>query len=307
MRTWLVLVAVALVALAAAADGLRGHSSERPAREATRESRVTSATPFSAGLGTIYYSDPRECFLKGVTFPNLQSAPPPKLRSCRFALSPDGRTALRGDTVWQPQGGLFARERTGLVEVGSPASRQTHTFVGQTPAFKPDGTLTYVRGDEVVEWSTRCAPGATLVTLPGDNATARCLRVLLRARATSLVWLTDTRAVAILGDGELAIFAGGRSVLRTPLSPARRARVEASPTGSFFAVWLDGELAGAFDPDGASIVMPPVPGVRALACSPDEQWCAVATGRGSVFAFRPDTGDARLRLLGFRARDLAWR
>ncbi|HEX5468047.1 MAG TPA: hypothetical protein VFW80_03265, partial [Gaiellaceae bacterium] len=211
------------------------------------------------------------------------------------------------EAVWQPQGGLAAIPRGSSFELVSPASSQTIEVSGTAPAFKPDGTLTYVRGRELVEWSGRCRAGDRLFTLPNDNATARCLHVLLREPARSVAWLTNGRFAATLPHGDLAIFADGRSVFRTALLPAGIARVEASPRRDFFTVWLDGDLLGAFDSNGAPVVMPPVPAGRALACAPDEAWCVLATSGGSVYLFRPGTGDARLRRLDFRARDLAWR
>src|SRR5439155_15820813 len=109
-------------------------------------------------------------------------------------------------------------------------------FPGRAPAFKPDGTFTYVRHDQIVEWATRCPSRSRLFTLTGDGAIARCPKTLLTlddlagllltrpSRITRLAWLSETRLVALagalipgLGYAESgAVVEGRRLVGRTP-------------------------------------------------------------------------------------------
>ena len=311
MRTWLVLAAVLAVAAAAVADAVHGHlgqaSPPRPLRD-TPAARIVPPGAPAGFMGTVYYSDPDDgCRLKALQLPGFADAAPPEFRACRFALSPDGRTVLRAGAVWSPGGGLAAVPRGAAFELESPASSQAIRVTGKEPAFKPDGTLTFLLDGRLVEWTNRCHTGDRLFTLPGDNATARCVRILLREPAKSVAWLTDTRFVAILADGAFAIFDGRRALIRRPLPRGRSARVEPSPRRTFFTLWLDGELSGGFDRNGAQIALPPLTDVRALAWSPTERWGVLATDRGSVYLFRPDTGDARIRRLDVAGRDLAWR
>jgi hypothetical protein len=311
MRTWVVLAAVLAIAATAVADALRGDLTKASRQEpltSTAAARIVPPGVPDGFMGTLDYSDPDdECRLHTLALPGFASGPPPKFRGCRFSLSPDGRTALPRGAVWQPRGGLVAIPRGGSFELASPASRQTLRIVGTEPAFKPDGTLTYVRGGDLVEWTTRCGLSDRLFTLPGDNATARCVRTLFRRATTSVAWLSNSRFVAIVAHGRLAIVDAGRLVIERSLPPETRARVEPSPRGTFFTLWIDGRLFAAFDRNGGQIAFPPVPDVQAAVWSPSERWGMLATARGSVYLFRPNTGDARLRRLDISARDLAWR
>jgi hypothetical protein len=307
VRTWLVLAAVVAVAVVAAADALRAHLTHAsvPTREPQPVARIVPPGAADGFMGPLYYSDPRdECRLHVVDLPGFADVPPPKFRGCRFSLSPDGRTAARAGAVWQPQGGLVALPGRSSFELASPASSQTLRVSGTAPAFKPDGTLTYVRGGSLVEWTTRCRQSERLFTLPADNATARCRRTLLAEPVTELVWLTNARFAAVDKNGEVVIYEAGKGVSR-PLAVGGQPRLEVSPRRSFVSVWLSGLLFAVLDADGSSVVFPPIHGVRSLVWSPDERWGAVATDE-SVYIFRANTGAARLRRLDFVARDLAW-
>jgi hypothetical protein len=287
--------------------------------------------------GALYYSDVSdECRLSGLTLPDLRNpafdpstGAPPKLRSCRFSLSRDGQAALPDDAEWSPQGGMYALEDDNMIELGSSASQQALHFPGSSPAFKPDGTFTYVRENQVVEWTTSCPRGSRLFTLPGDNATVRCRRVVLstgdlrRALISAdasgplipkdLAWLSDTRLVTVVGDAGISGYREHLSVIngqligRVVISEfGEGLRLEASPRGSFFTAWYGDSLVTIRDRNGDLVTFPTIPRVRALTWSPDERWTAVATER-SVFVFRTNTREARVRRLPIVAYDLAWR
>jgi hypothetical protein len=324
--TWLVVGALVALVAVAVADALRGSGEKRQAhRPSISVPLIPGNEPASSAMGgVLYYSNAkRDCRLDGLILPDLLAARRPKLRSCRFSSSPDGAFALPGAAEWSPHGGLYAREVDDVIEVGSPFGREPLRFPGRAPAFKPDGTFTYVRGSEVVEWTTRCPPGSRLFTLTGDNAAARCRRTLLTgldvARAvpgrirgiSSLAWLSNTRLAAVvdeeptkLGSPEfVAVLEGRRLVAATPHSFSLT--IDVSPRGGYFAIWFEAALE-LRDRDGRQIVFPPLRDVRALAWSPDERWTAVAT-RHSVYVFRTNEGEARVRRLPIEARDLAWR
>jgi hypothetical protein len=331
--TWLLVGALAALGAVAAADALRGDGTRvvpLPRTTATVALIPRNEPAASAMSGVLYYSNPEDdCRLDGLSLPDLGNGPPPKLRSCRFSLSPDGQTGLPGEAEWSIQGGVYAREADNMIELGSPASRQTLHFPGRAPAFKPDGTFTYVRKNEVVEWTTSCPRGSRLFTLPGDNATARCRRVvlstgdlrraLISADATGplipkdLAWLSNTRLVTVVGDAgisgyreHLSVIDSGRVVGVTISEFGEGLRVEASPHGNFFTAWFGNSLVTIRDREGDLISFPPLPRVRAVTWSPDERWTAVATAH-SVFVFRTNEGEARVRRLPILASDLAWR
>jgi hypothetical protein len=286
--------------------------------------------------GVLYYSDVSdECRLQRLTLPDLRNpafdpgaGAPPKLRSCRFSLSPDGQAAFPDDAEWSPQGGMFALEDDNMIELGSSASQQALHFPGSAPAFKPDGTFTYVRENEVVEWTTSCPGGSRLFTLPGDNATARCRRIVLsrgdvrRALMSAdasgplvlkaLKWLSDTRLVTVVGDAGVSGYREHLSVIdvRQLIGVVisefgEGLRLEASPRGNFFSAWYGDSLSTIRDRNGDLVTFPAIPRVRALTWSPDERWTAAATAR-SVFVFRTNTSEPSVRRLPIEAYDLAW-
>jgi hypothetical protein len=331
--TWLLVGALVALGSVAVADALRGDGTKvvpRPRTPAT-VALITRNEPAASGLsGVLYYSNAEDdCRLDGLSLPDLGNAPPPKLRSCRFSLSRDGQAAFPDDAEWSPQGGMYAREDDNMIELGSSASHQALHFPGSAPAFKPDGTFTYVRENEVVEWTTSCPRGSRLFTLPGDNATARCRRVVLstgdlrRARIggegsgpliqKDLAWLSDTRLVTVLGDAgisgsreHLSVIDDGQLIGAVISEFGEGMRVEASPHGNFFTAWYGDSLVTIRDRNGDLVTFPTIPRVRALTWSPDERWTAVATEH-SVFVFRTNTSEPSVRRLPIVAYELAWR
>ena len=308
MRTWLVLAAVLAVAAAAAADALRGglrNNSVTPAAPAAERRIVPPGVPAGA-MGTVFYSDPEDdCRLHSLRLAGFTEAKPPNYGECRFSLSPDGTRAAPEGSVWSPLGGVVAVPREDGFALESDG--QTIVVRGRAPAFKPDGTLTQVRDDKLIEWSIACRHSERLFTLPGDNATARCVHTVYPHPVKALVWFTDSRFAAVLPKGELVIAEDGDVVVRAELPPFRTASLELSPKRTFATLWLGGELAGTFGAEGGPAPIAPVGVVDAIAWSPSERWILAATREGTVFLLRPDAGDARVRRLGISARDLAWR
>jgi hypothetical protein len=308
MRTWLVLAAVLAVAAAAVADALHGSltSDAHPAAETAVRRIVPPGVP-AGFMGSVFFSDPSDgCRLHTLQLAGFTDAVPPASHDCRFSLSPDGTRAAPAGSSWSPLGGVVAVPGAGDFVLRS-ASGQTVEVRGSAPAFKPDGTLTYLRDGKLVEWTIRCSPRRRLFTLPGDNATARCIRVVYPRPLTSAVWFSATRFAAITRTSRLLIVDSRRVVVRAHLLPHRTAVLSISPRHTDASIWIGGELFGTFDANGGQVTMPALAGVRALAWSPSERWALLATERDSVYLFRPATGDARLRRLDIRARDLAWR
>jgi hypothetical protein len=309
MRTWLVLAAVLAVAAAAAADALRGGLRDRDVKATApaAEGRIVPPGVPSGFMGTVFYSDPADgCRLHSLRLVGFTDARPPNYTGCRFSLSPDGTRAAPGGSVWSPLGGVVAVPRDegfGL----ETAAGQTVVVRGRAPAFKPNGTLTQVHDGALVEWSIDCRPGDRLFTLPGDNATARCVRTVYPHPVEAVAWFSDARFVAVLPAGKLVIVDHGHVLVRADLPRFHTASLELSPKRSLATLWLDGELAGTFDAGGGPAPIAPVGTVTSLAWAPSERWVVAATREGAVFLLRPDTGDARVRRLGISARDLAWR
>jgi hypothetical protein len=341
--TWLLVGALVALGSVAVADALRGGGEREVVNWNPRSIPSPAVTtvplePASPALsGALYYSDVTDdCRLSGLTLPDLRNpafdpstGAPPKLRSCRFSLSHNGQAAFPDDAEWSPQGGMYAREDDNMIELGSSASQQALHFPGSAPAFKPDGTFTYVRENEVVEWTTSCPRGSRLFTLPGDTATARCRRVVLstgdlrRARIggegsgplipKDLAWLSDTRLVTVVGDAgvsgyreHLSVIDDGQLIGAVISEFGEGLRVETSPRGSFFTAWYGDSLVTVRDRNGDLVTFPTIPRVQAVTWSPDERWTAAATAH-SVFVFRTNTSEASVRRLPVMAYDLAWR
>jgi hypothetical protein len=334
--TWLLVGALVALGSVAVADALR----EGGAREVVssnpgpRSSPAVTTVPLEpaspAMRGVLFYSNvEHRCRLEGVIMPGLEAARSPRLGSCRFSISGNAQAAFPGKAAWSPHGGLYAREINGMIEFGSPFSHQKLRFPGRAPAFKPGGTFTYVRDNEVVEWTTRCPPGSRLFTLTGDNATVRCRRVVLsRAdlrRALNrgersgplipkdLAWLSNTRLVTVVGDAgvsgyreHISVIENGQLIGVAISEFGEGLRLEGSPRGNFFSAWYGDSLVTIRDRNGDLVSLPTIPRAQAVTWSPDERWTAAATAH-SVFVFRTNTDDARVRRLPIVAYDLAWR
>jgi hypothetical protein len=311
--TWLLLGALAALASVAVADAVRGSAETRkvspPKISVPLIPRNEPAA--SAMAGVLYYSDRVDCRLRGLRLPDLAETNVPELGSCSFTVSPDGQDALPGEATWSPAGGLYARTRGGLIELGSPTSEQALHFPGSAPAFKPDGTFTYVRGGDILEWTTSCPRGARLFTLPGDNATARCQRIVAHVGSgtvRSLAWLTNRRMALIAQpSNQMVTIREGRLHVSTGTPGHRLSDLQVSPLGTYVSARADrGGGLLVLGADGHPVALPSFKGPRSITWSTDERWTAVATAN-SVFVFRTDAGEARLRRLPIHAYEVAWR
>jgi hypothetical protein len=333
--TWLLVGALVALSSVAVADALRGGGqkeavSSNPGPRPLPAVTTLPLEPASPAMsGVLYYSNAeRRCRLDGVIMPGLEAARSPRLGSCRFSISGNGQAAFPGKASWSPHGGLYAREIDGMIEFGSPFSHEALRFPGRAPAFRPDETFTYVRNNEVVEWTTECPPGSRLFGLTGDSAKVRCRRVvlsrgdlrraLLSADASGplvlkdLEWLSDTRLVIVVGDAgvsgyreHLSVIDDGQLIGVVISEFGEGLRLEASPGGNFFTAWYGDSLVTILDRETDPIVFPQLPNVRAITWSPDEHWTAAATPN-SVFVFRTNEAEARVRRLPIVAYDLAW-
>jgi hypothetical protein len=126
-------------------------------------------------------------------------------------------------------------------------------------------------------------------------------------------WLSDSRLVTVVGDAgvsgyreHLSVIDDGQLIGPVISEFGEGLRLEASPRGSFFTAWYGDSLVTIRDRNGDLVTFPTIPRGRAVTWSPDERWTAVATEH-SVFVFRTNTGEARVRRLPIVAYDLAWR
>jgi hypothetical protein len=339
--TALIAVALVGVAIAAAVDAIRPRN-EKQARarpssasepitpELAARDRVTdnlAAALEGEGItGVLYYSDREdECRLDAVRLPSLDQVTPPKLSSCRFELPPDPEpTATLAGVTWNPSGHLAAYCRRGRVIVMNATGETLHELEGCAPAWKPNGTLTFVRNGEVVD----CGDGGRCERLALSR---RDLRQALRRtsierlfrtvafRVREVAWFTNTRLGAIIredyegspGRQLPIVLDGGRAVNPAGSIPfqhlsfgsmsPKRTEVALEVEG-FDNPWLlnrDGGYSAQWSP-------PSLNNVVALAWSPDERWRAVAT-RTSIYLFERYLEQPRIFRLPIAAADVTWR
>jgi len=157
-------------------------------------------------------------------------------------------------------------------------------FEGTSPAFKPDGILTFVRDGTLREWTGRCPEPARKVVFEGLYDVARCDRPVAGAPrdVREVAWLSVRDYAVVAGpDGatSLEVVRGGRTERLFNSVGARMGALEASPSGRYVVVRLDGALT-LFRTD-VSRALRPLPAndelVRSITWSRDERLAALAT------------------------------
>jgi len=327
--TWIVVAAVAAVGIAAVVDALPTDrsSNELPPAGTLLEKRPRPAGTFDAN-GVLYYTDDL-CRLRAVGLPSFAPVAALEWDECSFSLSPDGQSVLGAGVLWEPQGGKRVAGIGGLVYVVSDPAGWEYRFRGDAPAYKPDGTLTFVRKAEVVELTGYCRPRRKAPWCERVLLTSRDLLAPLRAdpgaidgvAVKAIAWLTETRLIAAVAFGDrrdemIAVYEG-KTLIRTISGfGGRVAELLVSPGRSYAAARLERPSGFVLlDAEGDPFILeeiqrdfsgrPPFTGGRALTWSPDDAWTAIARRETIVF-FRmgpehPDVVHAPLV-----AHDLAW-
>jgi hypothetical protein len=177
---------------------------------------------------------------------------------------------------------------------------------GCAPAWRPDGSMTYVRRGAIVQFPRvgRAQVLRSRNQLSAALARFRALRGTSDWRVTSIAWLASTRFAVLAHSNArrvVAVFAGRKIVGLRQRVPTGLGELRASPHGDFLV------LRG----HGRAVVystrkrgLPRVPGfasAAAVAWSSDERWHALARA-GEIVVVGP-----RAQLtLHVRARDVAW-
>lgn len=321
--TWVVVAAVGTIAALAAADALRGDGDAKtsPGSETTtttpRPVTLRETLRTEAITGLVLYSDPN-CAVHSLLLPRMidelvREDGGGELVRCRFELG-GGRFLEEGDVV-NRDGGLVARCQGGravVFELESGVGRRSYR--GCPPAWRPDGRLTYPRGDRIMEERRVLFTAAELRAVarrhPNVSGLGTGARVFVHV--TDLAWLDESRLVAsleirvpfvepqhatVLFDHKavVALFSQfGSSVGSWVVSP--RGSFAAAENGTIVA--RDGDMTER--PAG-------VPTGRAVAFSPDEQWLAYVTGVSIYLIGTPRNSEpGRIIRLPVDAQDLSW-
>jgi hypothetical protein len=234
---------------------------------------------------------------------------------CSLSSSVTTRDAFGGPgKLWEPEGRLIGACRRNLVDVYANERDAFFRMRGCTPAWRPDGRVTYVRGDEVFELESGCSSGTRPVTVGHQR---RCGRIVL-ARADveravraaerpfcpqaltrvcggpvlrsleiqDVAWLSSTRLAVHArftwaGSTErdlVAVFEDGQVVSR-PTTGRRFDDLRVSPNRNYVVVTGGRPRVLVFlDRDGNLVAENPLAGGHHVAWSPDERWTVIATG-----------------------------
>jgi WD40 repeat protein len=338
---------IAVLAVAAAVDAVRGDETRRepkteadrqtaPPRLARSEAPLATRTALVGRLerlgvaGTLYLS-PDPCGgsearpLRAISLPSLDRVEAPRWHGCGFSLSSDGASVAARGAAWQPGGALVATPERGTIELTSSSPAWRDRLEGSSPAFRPDGALTYVHDGEVLEWNRDCGRvdrscPRTLLSRADlarafrfDANTPSDTRFVSSYAVRELEWLSETRVAALLDasisfgpDHEqlLAVFEDREAIEGRPGLGGRFGPLSADPAGRHIAV-RSGSRLDVLGPRAQTIWPSALEPVRAFAWSPDGRWLAVA-GRASVYLVR--TRDWTVLVsLPVATRDLAWR
>ena len=313
LRSALVIGAVALVAVAAAVDGIRGGEREPEPRSSGADAVDVASTAESVS-GTLVYLD-RHCRLHRIAFPSGADADAPRQVSCGLTLDPTGRLA-QDDETWQPGGALSARCIDGHVLVRASGGEPILRRRGCSPAWKPDGSLTYVV-DGSLRLSSRLRDRRLLLSARDvSRAVGPAQATIGPTRLREVAWLDDRRFAALLTTNKppgpegldlLVVFDARRPVRGATFLAPRLSGLVASPRGGHLVVRTGRgprEALTFFDRSGAPSNLSFV-NAHAIAWSPDERW-AVAATRRSILLFRTTGPYLRVRRFAIVATDVAW-
>ena len=313
LRSALVIGAVALVAVAAAVDGIRGGEREPEPRSPGADAVDVASTAESVS-GTLVYLD-RHCRLHRIALPSGADANAPRQVSCGLTLDPTGRLA-QDDETWQPGGALSARCIDGHVLVRASGGEPILRRRGCSPAWKPDGSLTYVV-DGSLRLSSRLRDRRLLLSARDvSRAVGPAQATIGPTRLREVAWLDDRRFAALLTTNKppgpegldlLVVFDARRPVRGATFLAPRLSGLVASPRGGHLVVRTGRgprEALAFFDRSGAPSNLSFV-NAHAIAWSPDERWAIAATPR-SILLFRTTGPYLRVRRFAIVATDVAW-
>jgi hypothetical protein len=310
----LLLLAIAVVG-AAVADSIgkslsHGHSSEqKQTTPVVRGVVVPGRAQLAASLrrsnveGVLYFVD-RSCRLHGLRLPGLTTAPAPRGGGCRALVSP--ASAPPGWSLWPRKTPLVARCEHRRVIVSATAGLALPMIGGCAPAWRPDGSMTYIRRGAIVQFprTGRAQVLRSREQLVRALELAPVLKGSTGWRASRVAWLGPGRFAVVASAGPrtiLAVFSGRRIVsIRTHI-PDSVTELRASPRGDYLVLRTPGGLRVY---DGRRNTLPRVLRFgtpRAIAWSGDEDWVGLAS-KGRVVL----QGSRRQVVLPFDAIDLAW-
>jgi hypothetical protein len=254
--------------------------------------------------GVLYFVD-AGCRLQALRLPSLAAAPAPQGGGCRALVSP--ASAPPGWSLWPRDTPLAARcDAHRRVVVSAAAGPALPMIGGCAPAWRTDGSMTYIRRGAIVQFprTGRAQVLRSRSQLSDALESVAALHGLVGWKVSNVAWLGPTRFAVVASNASrtvLAVFSGRRIVALRSGLPTGVVELRASPRGTYVV------LATANGVRVYNARQRELARVRrfgspvAVAWSSDERWSARAQ-RGSVLLVGPRHSVA----LPVRALDLAW-
>jgi hypothetical protein len=325
MRRWttvLIVGAVVAVAVFAAADALRGRDEPKaPAASPTitrpKPPTLRDILRREAIAGFALYSD-QNCRLHSLLLPRMvddvvREEGGAEALHCRFGIG-GGRILEEGE-VMSPDRSSIARCRGRTIAVWDAESGIGRRSIrGCAPAWRPDGRLTYARGEAVYEDRLVLLNRSQLhlAARRHPNVAGLGAGIPFRVRVTDLAWLDEEHLVASLEirirnvefQYAAVLFDGG-AIVDVDVRFGQPLRNWVVSDAGSYAASEDGTIVAR---DGGSIDPPQnLPTGTADAFSPDEQWLAYATGVSIYLIGTPRNSEpGRIIRLPVQAEDLVW-
>ena len=311
----LVLLAVTVIG-AAVVDSLdksffkhRSHAKTRkalPIRDVHLNNRAALAGRLlTDGVSGVLYFVDSTCRLHALGLPSLVTSPAPRDGGCRALVSP--ASAPPGWSLWPRNTPLAARcDEHRRVIVSAIAGPSLPMIGGCAPAWRPDGSMTYIRRGAIVQFprTGRAQVLRSASQLDGALVRQPTLRGLRGWRASRVAWLGPSRFAVLASRGSrtvLAVFLGRRIVALKPRVPSHVIELRGSPRGNFVVLGTAGGVQ-VYDAHRRDL-----PRVRrfgllvSVAWSSDERWLALGREQKVLLV-----GPRRSVVLPLRALDLAW-
>ncbi|MDX6407013.1 MAG: hypothetical protein QOE13_84, partial [Gaiellaceae bacterium] len=257
-----------------------------------------------SAVGVLYFVD-SACRLHAGRLPSLATAPAPRGAGCRALVSP--ASAPPGWSLWPRRTPLAARcDEDRRVVVTAADGPSLPMIGGCAPAWRPDGSMTYIRRGAIVQFPRT---GRAQV-LRSASQLARALERLpaLRGtsgwRATRVAWLSPARFALVASTRSrtvLALFSGRRIVALRLQVPSPVVELRGSPRGNYVVLATAGGVR-LYDAHRRDLPLVRRFGLLvSVAWSDDERWQAIAQPERVLLV-----GPHRSVVLPLRALDLAW-
>ncbi len=253
--------------------------------------------------GVLYFVE-SDCRLHALRLPSLEAAPAPQAGGCRALVSP--ASAPPGWSLWPRNTPLAARCEDGHVIVSAAAGPPLPMIGGCAPAWRPDGSMTYIRRGAVVQFprTGRAQVLRSRSQLADALQRVPALHGLYGWSAIRVAWLGPARFAVLastLSRTVLVVFSGRRIVALRSHVAGDIEELRASPRGRYIVL---GTARAMRVYDARRRDLPQVHSFGSplsVAWSSDERWSARA-GDQSVLLVGPQ----RRLVLPVRALDLAW-